>query len=467
MNEDIVRVLVVDDKSEICLSLNYLLSDYGFEVLEANSPKEAMNLLHQCNEDNMISLVLLDMNYTKDNTSGEEGLSLIKQIKSFGDKIEVIAMTAWSDVDLAVKAVRYGASDFIAKPWEVTRLLQIVKQSVKISKLKKEQRLLQALTQTQPQNIIYKSKVMQTLLQQLAQVAKTDINILLVGENGTGKSAIAQWIHQNSNIAEQPFVSVNMAAIPDNLFESELFGHKKGAFTDAKSDRIGRFEMADRGTIFLDEIGTLSNAQQAKLLRVLEEKKFERVGDSVAIKSNARVITATNANLNKMRDDGDFRSDLYYRINTYQIEIPPLRERKEDILPLSYNFIQKFSAKHCCRDIKLSEVSERMLCNYGFPGNIRELSHIIERAIIISAGAEIAPEHLNLAQEYISSMPNVNQLELPIMPLDKAEKCLINQALEATGQNVQQAAELLGISKSGLYRRIDKHQIDLKKLASN
>lgn len=479
MKQDTVSVLVVDDKPDICLSLNYLLSDHGFEVVETTSPKQAIEVLNQRSEENMISVVLLDMNYSKDITSGEEGLALIQQIKSFSDKIEIIAMTAWSDIDLAVKAVRHGASDFISKPWEVTRLLQIVNQSVEIAQLKSEQRRLHALTQIPSQNIVCQSKVMQTLLQQLAQVAKTDVNVLLLGENGTGKSAIAQWVHHNSHIAEQSFVSVNMAAIPDNLFESELFGHKKGAFTDAKSDRIGRFEMAHNGTIFLDEIGTLSNGQQAKLLRVLEEKRFERLGDSVAIKSNARVITATNADLNKMRAEGEFRSDLYYRINTYQLEIPPLRERKEDILPLANYFIHKFGAKYNRKNIKLSEVSEHILYGYGFPGNIRELSHMIERAVILVPRStqpqrgvtedceefmdEIAPEHLNLAHEYVSSVTNVNQMELPIMPLEEAEKQLINKALNATGQNVQLAAELLGISKSGLYRRLDKYQIALKK----
>lgn len=462
MSEDLVRILVIDDKPDICLSLNYLLSEHGYEVLEAHSPSEAMNVLTKSAEDTMISLVILDMNFSKDITSGDEGLSLIQQIKTFSDRIEIIAMTAWSEVDIAVKSVRLGASDFIEKPWDVPRLLQIVRQCVTLAKLKDKQRLLNALVQPQHSDIIYTSEVMKTLFQKLSQIALTDVNILIVGENGTGKSAIAKWIHKQSHLSEHAFISVNMAAIPESLFESELFGHKKGAFTDAKQDRMGRFEMAGNGSIFLDEIGTLTNAQQAKLLRVLEEKKFERVGDSVGIKSHARVITATNADLKKMQIEGSFRSDLYYRINTYQVEIPPLRDRKEDILPLAYHFTERFGAKHKRPNISLSPVSERILKNYGFPGNVRELSHMIERSIIIATGSEISPEDLNLVQEYVSVAPSADSVDLPIMPLEEAEKQLINKALHVTGQNVQQAAELLGISKSAFYRRLEKYKIDLK-----
>ena len=274
------KVLVVDDKPDVCLSVNYLLSEHGFVVEEAYSPEEAIKAVKSALNNVPFSIVILDMNYRLDTTSGEEGLDLIARIKELNSSIEIVAMTAWSNVELAVKAIQLGASDFIEKPWEVNRLLQVVKQAGNLSRLKKEQRKYQALTQSEKQELVFESSAMQSLMTELQQIAQTGVNILLVGENGTGKSAIAKWIHQHSAVAEQPFVSVNMGAIPDSLFESELFGHVKGAFTDAKADRIGRFEMAESGTLFLDEIGTLSLEHQVKLLRVLEEKQFERVGSS-------------------------------------------------------------------------------------------------------------------------------------------------------------------------------------------
>jgi len=450
-----LTVLVIDDIADVRLSANFLLSNQGYEVIEADSVIKALELIRQ----ESVDLILLDMNYSSDTTSGQEGIDFLAKLTKLDISIPVIAMTGWSSIDLAVKAMQHGASDFIEKPWDNQRLLQIVKQQIQVTNLKKQNRRLRQYQQSESsqtnENLVWQSKAMSKLMVEIQRIAKTDATLLLTGENGTGKSSIAAYIHQLSSRQQQSLVTVNMGAIPESLFESELFGHKKGAFTDAKETRIGRFEMANEGTLFLDEIANIPLAQQAKLLRVLESNEYEMVGSSITEQANVRLISASNANFDKLISNEKFREDLFYRLNTIEIYIPALRERTEDILPLAKHFVGKHALRYGKQSLALADDVAEKLIAYRWPGNIRELSHVMERAVLF------ADNQLISAQSIILKKPTgqLGSENIPLMTIEQAEQQLLIQALQKTNGLTADAADLLGISKSAIYRRMEKYDI--------
>ena len=446
------KILIVDDRPDIIISAQFLLEDNGYHVISAKSPLDAKELLqHQA-----VELILLDMNYSLDTTSGEEGLTFLSWLQRSGLNIATVAMTAWSNVELAVKAMQLGAGDFIEKPWKNQRFLQVISQQLKLRGLAQQNKKLHQRLSPKPSNEFkWRSTCMKNLMQQVEQVAQADVGILLTGENGTGKSQLAHYIHQLSTRQAGPFISANMGAISEPLFESEMFGHKKGAFTDAKENRIGRFELAREGTLFLDEIANIPLSQQAKLLRVLESGEYEVLGSSQTLTTDIRLISATNANIQQLVKERRFREDLLYRLNTITFELPPLRERMEDILPLAEHFIDKFCHKYQRPTLKLSKSAGQALQHYQWPGNIRELTHIIERAVLLSQSTQICSDDLNLSSKE-------SKQELPLMTLAKAERSMLQKALDTTEGNITQAAKLLGLTKSSLYRRLDKYD-DIQK----
>lgn len=442
-------ILVADDDEDICLALELLLTTHGYNVIEANSAKDAVikNLRH-CPD-----LVLLDMNFSRDTTSGQEGLAILEQLNK--SQVPVILMTAWASIDLAVTGLQQGACDFIEKPWHNEKLLNRIKQQLSFAKISKEHAGYQTLLSevNHEKDWIIASSAMKKIEDIVNQVAPTDANVLILGENGTGKSMLAKRIHHASTRSQKPFISVNMAAIPENLFESELFGHQKGAYTDAKQHRVGRFQLADQGSLFLDEIGSLPILLQPKLLRVLETGEYEILGASQTNVANVRVISATNADLNLMVQNQQFRQDLLYRLNTLVITMPALRERIEDIIPLAMHFIERHCHKYQKVAKLLSNDAKKILTNHQWPGNIRELSHVIERAILMTPCDIIEPAHL-----FIDNSQQLNQ-EVPLQPLEQAERQLIEKALQQTQGSVAQAADILAISRNALYRRLDKFNI--------
>jgi DNA-binding NtrC family response regulator len=441
------RILIVDDRHDIYLSTSFVLEDNGYYPLEANSPNQAREILKQQN----IDLILLDMNYSLDTTSGEEGITFLSWLSKSTFYIPVVAMTAWSNVALAVKAMQLGAGDFIEKPWQNQRLLQIIKQQLTLSSLQvQNHKLQQRLELAVQHDYVWRSPCMLQLLDQINSVASTDVNILLTGDNGTGKSLLAETIHSLSGYRSGPFISVNMGAIAENLFESEMFGHKKGAFTDAKSHRIGRFELANQGTLFLDEIANIPLSQQTKLLRVLESGQYEILGSSQTQQMNTRIISASNGDLNKLITNEIFREDLFYRLNTLEFRVPSLQERELDIIPLAEYFIDGFTKKYQRAAITLSTQAKKTLCAYHWPGNIRELSHLMERAVLLAKNTELSDHDLPMSAQRSDEA-------LTMMTLEQAERKLIKQALISTANNISKAAKLLGLTKSSLYRRLEKY----------
>jgi DNA-binding NtrC family response regulator len=443
------QILVVDDNPEIRLSAAFILEDQGFSVLEAENHHYAQTMLAE----NNVDLILLDMNFSLDTTSGEEGLRFLTWLSKSDFIIPVIAMTGWSNVDLAVSAMRLGACDFIEKPWNNQRLIQIIRQQLKMAGLQvQNQKLKQQLEPVSEEDFTWRSNAMEKLLKQIDSVAATDASILLTGDNGTGKSHLAQHIHQQSNRASDTFISVNMGAISESLFESEMFGHKKGAFTDAKENRIGRFELAKHGTLFLDEIANIPHSQQAKLLRVLESGEYEVLGSSQTQHADSRIISATNGDIAQLISDGYFREDLYFRLNTIELRVPSLKERLQDIAPLAKHFIAQHGKKYKREELSLTTSAIKALETYHWPGNVREMCHLMERAVLLSQGCNLGPEDLHL------SMLKQNN-KLPMMTLEQAEKILIEQALELNQNNVPKAAITLGLTKSSMYRRLEKYGI--------
>lgn len=443
------QILVVDDHPEIRLSAAFILEDQGFTVLEAENHHYAQAVLAE----NNIDLILLDMNFSLDTTSGEEGLRFLNWLKKSDFVIPVIAMTGWSNVDLVVKAMQLGASDFIEKPWNNQRLIQIIRQQLKLTGLQAQnQKLKQQLEAPEEEDFQWRSAAMEKLLQQIDSVAATDASILLTGDNGTGKSHLAQRIHQKSARIENALISVNMGAISESLFESEMFGHKKGAFTDAKDNRIGRFELAKNGTLFLDEIANIPLSQQAKLLRVLESGEYEVLGSSQTQHADSRIISATNGDMGQLIHEGDFREDLYFRLNTIELRVPSLKERTQDIIPLAQHFLSLHGKKYKRQDLTFSSGATQALEAYHWPGNVREMSHLMERAVLLASGTTLAAEDLHL-----STIKQSNNL--PMMTLEQAEQILIEQALAASQNSAPKAAVLLGLTKSSMYRRLEKYGI--------
>jgi len=447
-------LLIADDDDDIRLALELLLATNGYKIIEASNAKEALIQAERQKPD----LVLLDMNFSRDTTSGQEGLDILKQLKS--SNIPTILMTAWGSVELAVNGLKQGACDFIEKPWNKEKLLNSIEQQLNFSRVSQEHQGYRELLSTTPlaQNEsnqwVCQSKAMFAIEQLVNQIAPTDANVLILGDNGTGKSLLAERIHQLSNRRNNPLISVNMAAIPENLFESELFGHQKGAFTDAKQNRVGRFQLADQGSLFFDEIGSLPLNLQPKLLRVLETGQYEILGSSQTQTSNVRLISATNANLSNLVADGSFRQDLLYRLNTLVITMPSLTERIEDIAPLAEMFINKFTAKYHKKQLTLCENALNKLKHHQWPGNIRELSHVIERAVLLATSDEITAEQLLL------EVNENSENSVHLQPLEQAERLLIEKALQVTAGNVIEAAGILEISRNALYRRLEKYQLN-------
>lgn len=448
LSQQKATILIADDDEDIRLALELLLTAEGYQIIEAANAKDAIIRATRHQPD----LVLLDMNFSRDTTSGREGLDILSLLKPHN--IPIILMTAWGSVEIAVNGLKQGASDFIEKPWNKLKLLNSIKQQLSFSRIKDEhQGYRQLLAQEESKPWICQSKSMVNIEQLVNQIAPTDANVLILGENGTGKSLLAERIHQLSSRQASPFISVNMAAIPESLFESELFGHQKGAFTDAKQNRVGRFQLADQGSLFFDEIGSLPLALQPKLLRVLETGQYEILGSSQTQMTNVRLISATNADLNQLVAENEFRQDLLYRLNTLVITIPPLRERLEDIKPLADNFIRQFSVKYHKTQLPLSQDAIDKLQRHNWPGNIRELSHTIERAVLLTMGDEITAQHL------LIDNTDTGNGAIVLQPLEQAEQQLIEKAMSVTSGQVIEAAKLLDISRNALYRRLEKFGI--------
>ncbi len=446
-------ILIADDQPHILDALELLLEPEGYRTEKANSPYMVLDALKSGSFD----ALLLDLNYTRDTTSGREGLDLLSQIRSHESQLPVIVMTAWANVELAVEAMRRGASDFVQKPWDNARLLTILRTQIDLYNalrraqcLEAENRLLR--TQGLPE-MIATAPAMQPVLATIARIGPSGANVLITGEHGAGKEVVAQTLHALSPRASRSLVAVNTGALPEGTFESELFGHVKGAFTDARADRIGRFELADGGTLFLDEIANIPLRQQAKLLRVLESGEMERVGSSKTRRVDVRVLSATNADLHKEVDEGRFRADLLFRLNTVEIHLPPLRERREDIPLLAAHFLARYSQRYRKQMQGIDPAALQLMLNYAWPGNVRELDHTIERAVLMARGTTIDPADLGLTP----NRPSTQALEE--MSLESVESILIRKALSRSSGNVSQAAEALGLSRGALYRRMEKYGI--------
>jgi DNA-binding NtrC family response regulator len=447
------RVLAADDQEHILEALELLLRPQGYKVDKVRSPVLVREALGSSSYD----AILIDLNYTRDTTSGREGLDLLSQIVSLDSTVPVIVMTAWANVELAVEAMRRGARDFVQKPWENERLLSILRTQVELhralqraARLEAENRLLRA--EGRPE-FIATAPAMQPVLDTVARVGPSDANVLITGEHGTGKEIVAQTLHALSARAPRPLVAVNTGAIPDGVFESELFGHVKGAFTDARTDRIGRFELADGGTIFLDEIGNVPLRQQAKLLRVLESGEIERVGSSRSRRVNVRVLSATNSDLSAACASGQFREDLLFRLNTVEIHLPALRERREDIPALAAHFLARYAARYRRPVQGFDSAALQTLMQYSWPGNVRELEHTIERAVLMCRTGEIQSADLSLSSQRVTTQG------LEDLSLEAVEAMLVRKALQRYQGNVSQAAEALGLSRGALYRRMEKYGV--------
>ncbi len=453
------RVLIADDQAHILEALQLLLRPEGYRVSAVRSPAEAIAEL-ACES---FDALLIDLNYSRDTTSGGEGLALLEQALALDSELPVIVMTAWGSIALAVEAVRLGARDFIEKPWENARLLTILRTQVELRAALRRARNLETenlllRTANRPE-FIATAPSMQPLLEGIARVGPSDANVLIMGEHGTGKEVVAQTLHAVSARAAHTLVAVNTGALPEGTFESELFGHVRGAFTDARTDRIGRFELADRGTIFLDEIANVPMRQQAKLLRVLETGQLERVGSSKTTRVDVRVLSATNATLPGEVAEGRFREDLLFRLNTVELHLPPLRERREDVPPLAAHFLAHHAARYRRSLTGLAPAALQALLHYSWPGNVRELDHTMERAVLMARGIQIEAADLGLHSARVSSAGAGTATQIDDLELDAVEAVLIRKALARKSGNITQAAELLGLSRGALYRRLEKHGI--------
>ena len=443
-------ILIADDQKDVIDTLKLLLKSEGFACQAVQSPDAAIDLAKK----QPFGVAIIDLNYTRDTTSGAEGMDLLGKLRALDADLPVVVMTAWGTVDLAVQAMRLGANDFVEKPWDNHRLMTILRAQLQLGDAKRKSKRLEReneLLKTVDADFIGKSPAMKQILEIVLRVAPSEANVLLTGENGTGKSMMAQFIHARSGRSNKTFVKVNMGAIPESLFESEMFGHVKGAFTDAKGDRIGRFELAETGSLFLDEIANMSLSQQAKLLRVMEEREYEKVGSSRTQKADVRLITATNAELDRAVSGGQFRQDLLFRLNTVEIRLPPLRERREDIVPMAESYLHAHGKRYQKLGLSFEQSAIDALLRYGWPGNVRELNHVLERAVLL------CPErHITAADLQLQVGPVAAPKVLDHMTLEDAEQLLIRQALDRYQSNIMQAAEHLGLSRSALYRRLEK-----------
>ena len=446
------HILIADDQRDVLESLRFLLKSEGWQVETVTSPRRVLEQLERHDFD----VVLIDLNYARDTTSGQEGLDLLQDIQRLDDTVPVVVMTAWASVELAVEAMRKGARDFVEKPWDNNRLLSILQTQVTLGhalrrglRLEAENQLLRG---DHLPRLIARSAAMAPVVELIKRVGPSDANVLITGENGTGKGLVAGVLHSVSQRADQPLITVNLGGLSDSIFESELFGHVRGAFTDAKNDRVGRFELASSGTLFMDEVANVPYALQSKLLRVLETGEFERLGSSKTRRADARILSATNAELAVEVAEQRFRQDLLFRLNTVEIHLPPLRDRREDIPLLADHFLD-VHAKHYRKDLQgFAPDALKTLLGHPWPGNVRELSHVIERSVLMAQGDTVRSHDLGLTGQ-IAAQP----ARLEDLTLEDAERLLIRKALERYGGNVSDAAKGLGLSRSALYRRLEKY----------
>ena len=454
MTIDRPEILIADDQQDVLEALKLLLKSEGFGVETAASPAGILAAL----DDQEFDVVLMDLNYARDTTSGKEGLDLLHHIQALDSTMPVVVMTAWGSIEGAVEAMRRGARDYIEKPWENDRLLQTLRTQVELARairrtetLENENRLLRKKEEEQLPQLIAQARSMQPVLRMMERVGPSDANVLITGEHGTGKEVVARWLHGVSHRKNKALVPVNAGGVSEGVFESEFFGHVKGAFTDAKTDRVGYFEMADGGSLFLDEIANVPLAQQAKLLRVLETGEIQRVGSSRTKRVDVRVVSATNADLDEEVGEGRFREDLLYRLNTVEIRIPPLRERREDI-PILANFFLKRESEHYGKQTQgFHADAMKELLDYSWPGNVRELEHTVERAVLLAETDHITPDDLRIQTRTREGAV------LEELTLEEAERILIKKALARHEGNVSRAADALGLSRSALYRRLQRY----------
>ncbi len=455
MTNQLGKILVIDDNVDILTAARLLLKQHSTAVHTEKDPQKIQTLL----KNDRYDIIMLNMNFTKDVTSGSEGFQWLEEILRIDPSVIVILMTAYGDINLAVRAMKAGATDFILKPWQNEKLVATLSVAMnlrqsrqEIDKLRTTQQQLSADLDQRYHDMIGTCPAMQKVFNMIDKVAQTDANVLIMGENGTGKELVARALHRQSSRKEEVFICVDMGAIAETLFESELFGHVRGAFTDAKNDKAGRFEIASGGTLFLDEIGNLSLPMQAKLLRVLEERQIIRLGSNQSRSIDIRLICATNMSLYDMVENKEFRQDFLYRINTVEIHLPPLRERLEDI-PLLAEYFLNFYVKKYKKPIKhLSAGAMTKLQGYHWPGNIRELRHALERAVIMSDKRVLQPE------DFLFQAPrSADALSINTFELDEIEKNIIRKVLTMCGENISHAAQKLGITRSSLYRRMEKH----------
>ena len=445
-----LRILIADDQADVLEALRLLLKAEGWDLETVASPAAALEAIERRDFD----VVLMDLNYTRDTTSGREGFDLLTRLRALDATLPVVVMTAWGSVDVAVEAMRRGARDFVQKPWDNERLLTIIRTQGDLARaLRRGQRLEaenRALREPPSPNLIAEAPAMRPVLEMVARVGPSDANVLVTGENGSGKGVVAAALHAASPRARAPMVTVNAGGLPEGVFESELFGHVKGAFTDAKTDRVGRFELADGGTLFLDEIANVAPSQQVTLLRVLETGEFERVGSSRTHKVNVRVISATNADIFDEVAAGRFRQDLLFRLNTIEIRVPPLRERREDIPLLAAHFLRIHNQHYRKPLIGFEPPALRALVEHTWPGNVRELDHAIERGVLMAQGKAVRLSDLSLKAGRDAST------RLDDMSLEDVEASLVKKAMARYDGNVSHAARALGLSRSALYRRLQR-----------
>ncbi len=453
------RILVADDQADVLAALRLLLKGERFQIETASSPADVLKAV----DSQELDVVLIDLNYARDTTSGSEGLDLLTKIKAKDPSLPVVVMTAWGSVDLAVETMRRGARDFIQKPWDNARLLTVLRTQVELAEaLRRGQRLEAenlALRDTadgasaKAVRVIAESSGMKAVMNLVKRIGPSDANVLISGENGTGKEVVARNLHSLSTRSSKPMIPVNAGALAEGVFESELFGHVRGAFTDARTDRVGRFELADGGTLFLDEIANVPLTLQAKLLRVLETGEFERVGSSKTHRVNARLLSATNADLRQEVAQGKFRQDLLFRLNTVEIHIPPLRERREDIRPLAEYFLEQHCGRYRRTLDGFTPGALESLCQHSWPGNVRELDHVVERAVLMTSMGVVTTFDLALQSGSDAGVSS----RIDEMSLDEVERLFIKKALARFGGNANRAAEALGLSRSALYRRLQKY----------
>ena len=462
------KILIVDDNEDVLLSLNMLLKPYMEGIRVINTPERIIGMMDSFKPD----VIMLDMNFHRDAISGEEGYEWLEKILAHNPKSVVLFITAYVDTEKAVRAIKAGAVDFIPKPWDKNKLLDTVTSAVELSRerhldssdLQEKELRLNLNQSTDNRSILFSQDVfarmigecpaMKKLKAQMMRVAATDANVLITGENGTGKDVVAHALHQLSGRANKLFVNIDLGCIPENLFESELFGYEKGAFTDAKNAKEGRIETADGGTLFLDEIGNLNLPMQQKLLTVIEKRETQRIGSNRVNRVDVRILAATNANLREKVGEGTFRQDLFYRLNTIELHLPPLRERGEDIVLLADFFLKIYSGKYSVGDVKLGASAKQKLLKHTWPGNVRELQHCIERAIVMGDKTELAAEDIRLEDSVVAS--GTSSVNIDSLNLQTLEREAIKRAISLSNGNLTQAAELLGITRFALYRKIDK-----------